>query len=70
MAEVYIMEEFGSVKEREEGLVPYLTPLGAWALSVGTAMTAGVRKCSLTKSRYPFILYYRDQTKLGRKVSL
>ena len=45
------MEEFGSIKEREEGLVPYLTPLGAWALSVGTAMTAGVLKCSLTKYR-------------------
>ena len=38
--EVSIMEEFGSVKEREEGLVPYLTPLGAWALSVGTALGA------------------------------
>jgi len=59
------MEEFGPVKEREEGLVPYLTPLGAWALSVGTAMTAEVRKCPLTKCRYPFILYYRDLTKQG-----
>lgn len=39
--EVSIMEEFGSVKEREEGLVPYLTPLGAWALSVGTAIGWG-----------------------------
>ena len=35
------MEEFGSVKEREEGLAPYLSPLGAWSLSVGTAIGWG-----------------------------
>ena len=41
VGEYSIMEEFGSVKEREEGLAPYLTPLGAWALSVGTAIGWG-----------------------------
>ena len=35
------MEEFGSAKEREEGLVPYLSPLGAWALAVGSAIGWG-----------------------------
>jgi len=35
------MEEYGSVKEREEGLVPYLSPLRAWALAVGTAIGWG-----------------------------
>ena len=35
------MEEFGSAKEREEGLVPYLSPLVAWALAVGSAIGWG-----------------------------
>ena len=36
-----IMEEYGSVKEREEGLEAYLSPIGAWSLSVGTAIGWG-----------------------------
>ena len=35
------MEEYGSVKEREEGLEAYLSPIGAWSLSVGTAIGWG-----------------------------
>ena len=35
------MEEFGSVKERKQGLVPYLSQTGAWALSIGTAIGWG-----------------------------
>ena len=35
------MQEFGSVKEREEGLEAYLSPAGAWSLSVGTAIGWG-----------------------------
>ena len=35
------MEEFGSVKERKEGLAPYLSQTGAWALSIGTAIGWG-----------------------------
>ena len=35
------MEEYGSAKEREEGLAPYLSPLGAWGLAVGTAIGWG-----------------------------
>ena len=35
------MEEFGSFKERKEGLAPYLSPLGAWALAFGCAVGWG-----------------------------
>ena len=35
------MEEYGSIKEKEEGLEPYLSPLGAWSLAVGTAIGWG-----------------------------
>ena len=35
------MEEFGSVKERKQGLAPYLSQTGAWALSIGTAIGWG-----------------------------
>ena len=35
------MEEYGSAKERKEGLAPYLSPLGAWSLAVGTAIGWG-----------------------------
>ncbi|MER2139694.1 MAG: APC family permease, partial [Succiniclasticum sp.] len=35
------MEEYGSAKERKEGLEPYLSPIGAWSLAVGTAIGWG-----------------------------
>ena len=35
------MEEFDSFKERKEGLAPYLSPLGAWALAFGCAVGWG-----------------------------